>query len=281
MNRDQLGAALRAWRARVRPEDVGLPHRGARRTAGLKRDEVAMLAGVSVEYLIRLEQGRSRHPSRQVLDALARALRLSSPVREHLLRLAGATSAVAGGVPQHLPPWVRRLLQRLDDVPVAVFDATWTLLSWNRLWAALLGEPAPEPGRTRNLVWRLFTAPAEAGRVVRTDEERQAFAASAVADLRAVAGRYPADTELQELTGDLRRTSELFAELWESHTVDTRTSDRKAIEHPEVGLLTLDCDVLTVAGADLRIVVYTAEPATTEAHALALLRVVGTQAFSP
>jgi transcriptional regulator with XRE-family HTH domain len=240
-----------------------------------------MLAGVSVEYVIRLEQGRARHPSRQVLDALARALRLSSPEREHLLRLAGLTSAVAGGVPQHLPPSVHRLLQRLDDVPVAVFDATWTLLSWNRLWAALLGEPAPEPGRTRNLVWRLFTASAETSRVVRTEEERQASAASAVADLRAVAGRYPADTELQALITDLRRTSEWFAELWESHRVDTRVSDRKTIEHPEVGLLALDCDVLTVAGADLRIVVYTAEPATTEADALALLRVVGTQAFSP
>jgi transcriptional regulator with XRE-family HTH domain len=255
-----------------------MPYRGPRRTPGLRRDEVALLAGVSVEYVVRLEQGRAKNPSRQILDALARALRLSSAEREHLLRLGGVTPAVAGQVPRHLPPSVHRLLERLDDAPVAVFDATWTLLSWNPLWAALLGEP-PEDG-DRNLVRRLFTSPAGSGRVVRTDEERRAFAASTVADLRAAAGRYPSDSELHDLVADLRGTSDQFAALWESHTVDTHLSSRKTIDHPEVGLITLDCDVLTVAGADLRIVVYTAQPGTVEADALALLRVLGTQTLS-
>ncbi|HEY0559351.1 MAG TPA: helix-turn-helix transcriptional regulator [Frankiaceae bacterium] len=279
MDHDLLGAALRAWRGRVRPEDVGVPHRGARRTPGLRRDEVALLAGVSVEYVIRLEQGRARHPSQQVLDALARALRLSEAEREHLLRLGGVTPAVAGEVPRHLPPSVHRLLRRLEDVPVAVYDAAWTLLSWNRPWTVLLGEPQ-EPGRARNLLWQLFTAPAEDSRIVRTEEERQTFAASAVADLRAAYGRYPADPDMQALVADLRRASHRFAALWESHAVQPQASARKTIAHPEVGLITLDCDVLTVAGADVRIVVYTAEPGTAEADALALLRVVGTQAFS-
>ena len=238
-----------------------------------------MLAGVSVEYVVRLEQGRAKNPSRQILDALARALRLSSPEREHLLRLGGVTPAAAGQVPRHLPPSVHRLLERLDDVPVAVFDATWTLLSWNHLWAALLGEP-PEARHQRNLVRRLFTSPAGSGRIVRTDEERQAFVASAAADLRAAAGRYPADSDLRDLVAELRETSDQFAALWEAHTVDTHVTSRKTIDHPEVGLITLDCDVLTVAGADLRVVVYTAQPGTAEADALALLRVVGTQTVS-
>jgi transcriptional regulator with XRE-family HTH domain len=274
-----LGAALRAWRARLRPEDVGVPYRGPRRTPGLRRDEVALLAGVSVEYVVRLEQGRAKNPSRQILDALARALRLSSPEREHLLRLGGVIPTAAGQVPRHLPPSTHRLLERLDDAPVAVFDATWTLLSWNHLWAALLGEP-PQAGHHRNLVRQLFTSPAGSGRVVKTDEERRAFAASAVADLRAAAGRYPSDSELQDLVADLRGTSDQFAALWDSHTVDTHLTSRKTIDHPEVGLITLDCDVLTVADADLRIVVYTAQPGTVEADALALLRILGTQTLS-
>jgi transcriptional regulator with XRE-family HTH domain len=280
VDRSHLGAALRAWRARVRPEDVGVAHRGARRTPGLRRDEVATRSRVSVEYVIRLEQGLARNPSRQVLDALARALRLSSPEREHLLRLAGMTPPVAAELPRAVPPSVQRLLQRLDELPVAVFDATWTLLSWNRMWAALFGEP-PEPGGSRNLVWQLFAVPAETSRIVRTDEERQAFAATVVADLRTAAGRYPVDAALHALIAELRRTSDRFTALWAAHAVDLPTSSRKTVHHPEVGLVTLDCDVLAVAGADLRVVVYTAEPGTAEADALALLRVVGTQAFSP
>lgn len=236
-----------------------------------------MLAGVSVEYVVRLEQGRSRNPSRQVLDALARALRLSSPEREHLLRLAGAAPSVLGEVPQHLPPSVHRVLERLDDVPVAVYDAAWTLLSWNRLWAALFGEPVGKPGRDRNLVWRLFAEPPGASRIVRTGEEQQAFAASTVADLRAAFGRYPADADLQALVADLSHASERFAALWQEYAVETQVSERKTIAHPEVGLVTFDCDVLTVAGADLRVVVYTAAPGTPDADALALLRVLGTQ----
>jgi transcriptional regulator with XRE-family HTH domain len=276
---DALGTALRAWRGRVRPQDVGLPTRGQRRTAGLRREEVAMLAGVSVEYVVRLEQGRARHPSRQVLEALARALRLSSAEREHLLRLAGAAPTVPGTIPRHMPPSVHRLLERLDDVPVAVFDAGWTLLSANRLWAALLGDLGERPGRHRNLLWRALTAPADELRVVRSDEEQDAFLASAVADLRAAAGRYPADDELRRLVADLCRVSDRFKALWEAHQVAHHVSERKTIAHPDIGLVTLDCDVLTVAGADLRVVVYTAAPGTADADALDLLRVVGTQAL--
>lgn len=239
-----------------------------------------MLAGVSVEYVVRLEQGRARHPSRQVLDALARALRLSSPEHEHLLRLAGVGAGVPGEVPRHLPPSVHRLLTRLDDLPVAVFDATWTLLSWNPLWAALFGDPARLDGRDRNLIWRMFTEPERANRIVRTAEESQAFAASAVADLRVVAGRYPADAGLASLVADLSRISTRFAALWREHAVGTQASERKTVAHPEVGLVTFDCDVLTVAGTDLRVVVYSAAPGTADADALALLRVLGTQTVS-
>lgn len=257
-----------------------MPPRGPRRTPGLRRDEVAQLAGVSVEYVIRLEQGRAGHPSRQVLDALARALRLKPAERDHLLRLAGAMPEAGAAVPQHVPPSVRRLVERLDDLPVAVFDAAWTLLSYNRLWAALLGEQPADRGYAGNLLWRLFTTPAASGPVLRTPEERETFLASAVADLRLAAGRYPHDDRLRQLIVDLRGSSTDFARLWSEHAVAPYVSDRKTVAHPELGLLTLDCDVLTVTGSDLRIVVYTAAPGTPEADALTLLAVVGTHRLS-
>ncbi|MEP7026204.1 MAG: helix-turn-helix transcriptional regulator [Actinomycetota bacterium] len=277
-NDGELGRSLRQWRDRISPAEVGLAGNGPRRAAGLRREELALLAGLSADYVTRLEQGRSVSPSAQVLNALARALRLSGDEREYLFRLAGQPLPSSGRISAQLTPGVDRLLRRLDDVPIGVYDAAWNLVAWNPVWAALMGDPSRRRGRSRNLPWQYFTG--GQGRVVRDPAETAAFEVSMVADLRAAAARYPCDEDLARLIGDLRRASERFAGLWQDRSVSVRAADRKQIDHPEVGPLTLDCDVLTVQGADLRVITYTAEPGSGDADKLALLLVLGLQAMS-
>ncbi|GAA2902306.1 helix-turn-helix transcriptional regulator [Streptomyces mexicanus] len=269
----ELGAAIHRWRDRLSPGEVGLPAGGRRRAAGLRREELAQLAGISADYVMRLEQGRATNPSSQVVEALARALRLSAAERDHLYRLAGLAPPGPKTVPVFVPPSVHRLLDRLAGTPVAVYDAAWTLLVANPPYTALMGEVAQ--GRERNGVWRHFAG--SGGRVVHTPEERHAFETALVADLRTTAERYPADHRLRELIAELRARSDRFAELWDSGAVGAHEAARKTIRHPRVGPVTLDCDVLAVAGSDLRIMVYTAEPGTEDAERLALLMVLGTQ----
>ncbi|MFE2032340.1 helix-turn-helix transcriptional regulator [Streptomyces scopuliridis] len=271
----EFGKAVRRWRDRVSPETAGLPAGGHRRAAGLRREELAMLAGISVDYVTRLEQGRAAHPSAQVVEALARALRLSGTERAHLFRLAGLAPPGPDTVPAYIPPSVQRMLDRLAGTPVAVFDASWTLLLANPPYAALMGDPSGWRGNQRNAVWRNLLGPGT--RVRHTPEARRGFEAALVADLRAAAGRYPADQRLRRLVEELRADSDRFAELWESGAVGHHEAARKTVDHPRVGPLTLDCDVLTVAGSDLRIMIYTAEPGTEDAERLALLTVFGTQ----
>ncbi|MFE4641124.1 helix-turn-helix transcriptional regulator, partial [Streptomyces sp. NPDC056730] len=246
--------------------------------AGLRREELALLAGISVDYITRLEQGRAAHPSAQVVEALARALRLSGTERAHLFRLAGLAPPGPETVPAYITPSVQRMLDRLTGTPVAVFDATWTLLMANPPYAALMGDPSGWRGNERNGVWRNLLGPGS--RVRHTPEARRAFEAALVADLRAAAGRYPADQRLRRLVEELRTHSERFTELWESGAVGHHEAARKTVDHPRVGPLTLDCDVLTVATGDLRIMVYTAEPGTADAERLALLTVIGTQTLA-
>ncbi|OAH11968.1 helix-turn-helix transcriptional regulator [Streptomyces jeddahensis] len=271
----EFGKAVRRWRDRVLPEAAGLPTGGQRRAAGLRREELAMLAGISVDYVTRLEQGRATNPSSQVVEALARALRLSEEERAHLFRLAGLAPPGPETVPAYITPSVQRLLDRLTETPVAVFDAYWTLLVANAPYAALMGDPSARRGNERNGVWRHFLGPGTGAR--RTPQTQRDHEAALVADLRAAAERYPADRRLQRLIADLRAGSERFAELWDAGATGRHEASRKTIDHPQVGPVTLDCDVLTVAGSDLRIMVYTAEPGTEDAERLALLTVLGTQ----
>ena len=279
MDQHELGACLRSWRDRLPPADAGLPAGGARRAPGLRREEVAHLAGLSVDYLARLEQGRATHPSPSVLAPLARALRLSDDERAHLFRVAGHTEPDAGRMRRHLTPSVQRVLDRLADVPVTVVDAGWYVIAANPLASALIGDHTGAPARERNVVWRHFTgAPS---RVVRSAEETARFEAEVVADLHDALGRFPEDEPLRELIDDLREREPRFAELWERRPVARHASARKTIRHPEVGEITLDCDVLTVRGSDLRLIVYTAEPGSPDAQSLALVGAVGLQSFAP
>ncbi|MFC4120585.1 helix-turn-helix transcriptional regulator [Nonomuraea zeae] len=271
----EFGQALRRWRDRVPPEAAGLPSGGQRRAAGLRREELGLLAGISVDYVTRLEQGRAANPSAQVVEALARALRLSGAERAHLFRLAGLAPPGPETVPAYLTSSVQRLLDRLSGTPVAVYDASWTLLVANRPYAALMGDPSGWRGNQRNGVWRHFLG--SGGRVRHTTQSQPVFEAALVADLRTASGRYPADQGLRRLIAELRAGSDRFAELWDSGAVGRHEAARKTIDHPQAGALTLDCDVLTVAGSDLRIMIYTAEPGTEDAERLSLITVLGTQ----
>ena len=275
----EFGQAVRRWRDRVAPDAAGLPAGGRRRASGLRREELALLAGISVDYVTRLEQGRASAPSAQVVEALARALRLASQEREHLYRLAGLVPPRPDVVPAFITPSVHRLLDRLAAVPVAVYDAAWTLLLANPPYAALMGDPSGWRGNERNGVWRNFVLP-ETSRVRQSPQARREFEAALVADLRTAQACYPADRQLRRLIGDLRAGSPRFAELWQEGIVGRHEAGRKTIDHPAVGELTLDCDVLTVRGGDLRIMIYTAEPGTGDADRLALLTVLGTQSIA-
>lgn len=277
MEAGEFGQAVRRWRDRTAPEAAGLPAGRRRRAAGLRREELAGLAGISVDYLTRLEQGRATSPSAQVVEALARALRLSDAERELLFRLAGLAAPGRDVVSTRITPSVQRLLDRLSHTPVAVYDAAWNLLMANLPYDALMGETTSWRGIERNGVWRNFVGPGS--RAVATPEEHARLEAGLVSDLRMAAARYPADRELRRLIAELTAASPRFAELWESAGAASppEQARHKVIDHPGAGLIALDCDVLIVAGEDLRIMVYTAEPGTEDADRLALAVVLGTQ----
>ncbi|MFJ9342155.1 helix-turn-helix transcriptional regulator [Streptomyces sp. NPDC101733] len=268
----ELATALRRWRDQVSPEAAGLPTGGHRRAAGLRREELAQLAGISVDYVTRLEQGRATNPSTQVVESLARALRLTGDERAHLFRLAGLALPGPDTISAHITPGIQRMMDRLTGTPVAIFDAAWTQLLANPLYTALMGE---WQGDDLNAVWRNFLG--AGSRVRHTPASLGALRSAQAADLRRTASRYPSDRRLQRLVSALRLKSAEFDELWESGNVGQHDSARKTIDHPQVGALTLDCDVLGVAGSDLHIMVYTAEPDSQDAERLALLAVIGTQ----
>ncbi|WP_296391626.1 helix-turn-helix transcriptional regulator [Williamsia sp.] len=270
----ELSTVLRAWRERTRPEEVGLPAIPGRRTPGLRREELAALATVSVDYIVRLEQGRARHPSAQTVAALARALRLTDEEVDHLYQVAGLASPSGHVVPQHISPGVRRMVDRLGDVPLAVFTATWDIIHWNGLWAAISGDPAQRQGVDRNVVWRHFTD--DFSDVSYDDLHHEEFSDDLVADLRAAHARYPDDRTLRDLVTRLRATSSDFDTRWGRVSMSVHKSSRKVMT-TSVGPIAIDCDVLTAPGSDLRIVVYTTAPGSQDEQRLDLLRVVGTQ----
>jgi transcriptional regulator with XRE-family HTH domain len=268
---------VRRWRDRVTPETVGVPVGRRRRASGLRREELAGLAGISADYLTRLEQGRATAPSAQVVEALAQALRLSDTERALLYRLAGHSAPGPDVVPSRVTPSVQRLLDRLSNTPVVVYDATWTLVLANAPYDALMGETSTWHGIERNAIWRNLLGPGT--RTVQTAAEQAEHEARLVADLRLTAFRYPADRALRQLIAQLTDQSRRFAELWDADAPPSLPdpAKRKVVDHPAVGRITLDCDALIVALDDLRIMVYTAEPGTEDAERLALAIVLGTQ----
>jgi transcriptional regulator with XRE-family HTH domain len=278
---ETLGTALRRWRDRLSPVDVGRPTRPGRRAVGLRREELAELAGLSVDYVVRLEQGRATSPSAQVVASLARALQLQPVERDHAYRLAGLLPPQEGTISTHVPAGIQRMLARLGEFPVGVFSADWTLLSWTPAWAALLGDPSTRTQVERNLVRAVFTAGPNrlAAWPVRHDGDD--LYAALVADLRTALVAHPRDRGLIDLVAELRSTSADFARLWDEGAVGPHVSARKTIVHPQVGEVTCDCDVLTVPGSDIRLVVYTVAAGSADAEKLEFLGVTNGVGATP
>ena len=269
MRTDDLGHCIRAWRDRLEPEAAGLATDGRRRAPGLRREELASLAGVSVDYLSRLEQGRATNPSPQVLASLATALGLTAEERRHLYLVAGQAPPAAGAIDRCITPGVQRMIDRLGELPVLVYDAGWDLVGMNDLGAALVGDPADFSGRDRNLAWRMFNG--DHSRFRSAPAQTAKREAELVADLHAALATYPQDERLAEVIAELRAAVPRFETMWQERPIAARGGDRKTVEHPEFGSITLDCDVLSVHGADLRLIVYSAEPGTEDAEKLARL----------
>ncbi|MEU8167801.1 helix-turn-helix transcriptional regulator [Micromonospora sp. NPDC049004] len=258
LRRDELAAFLRTRRARLSPAEVGLPDGTRRRTPGLRRQEVAQLAGMSIDYYIRLEQGRGPHPSRQVLAAMARALLLSRDEREYLFRIAGEHPPATVGPSREVSPGLRHLLDAMTEAPAYLVDAAYHVLAWNRLATHFVGDLATVPDARRNMIRWTFQQPMTDAHWADADVRR--FVHSTVADLRAAYGRYPADPAIRELVIELLGTSPHFARLWAEHDVEERRPIVKRVAHPELGPLEFECRVLLVPETEQRLIVYVAEP---------------------
>ena len=227
---------------------------------------MAELTGISVDYVVRLEQGRASNPSGQVVEALARALQLTDLERDHLYRLACLAPPSVAEVSDHIPPGLGRLLRRLgDSVAIAVFAADWQLIWWNRAWASLIGDPSGHPVRLRNFARDTFLGAGVCGPLLSnwpvTSFDEPMVEAAVVADLRRASGRFPRSKRIATLVRDLM-TNERFAELWSASAVGHHREDDKSIDHPAVGRLTVQCDVVVDGDAERKIVVLSAAPDT-------------------
>jgi transcriptional regulator with XRE-family HTH domain len=272
----ELGHFLRSRRAVLQPADVGLPAVGRRRTPGLRRFEVAQLAGMSPDYLARLEQGRGAAPSAALVAALARALRLDRDERDHLLRLAGHPAPPVAGRADHVDRALLRLLDDLATLPALVASDLNVVLAQNALADALLGEQTGLRGHARSCTYRWFTDPAfRAGLPV---EDHEAESRAQVGDLRAAVAARGRDRCATGLVRALRAASPEFRRRWAEHDVAVRRSARKRILHPAVGLVELDFDVLAT-GEGQRLVVYSPAPGSEAVGKLELLGVLGRERF--
>lgn len=259
-----LGEFLRARRALVRPEDLGLPGGGLRRVPGLRREEVAMLAGISSDYYLRLEQGRDRNPSVQVLEAVARVLRLDADATTYLVGLAQERPTAGGHHTRQVPASLLQLIDGWPQNPAYVQNRYYDCLAANALAAAL--NPNFRPGV--NLLRALFLDPAE--RELRRDWED--LTSQAVPALRAEAGTNVDDPRLRDLVGELSLRSERFRTLWARHEVRPRHGRVSHLTHPQVGELDLRSTKLSVDGTDgLNMVVFHAEPGSRSAELLDIL----------
>ncbi|QUX26989.1 helix-turn-helix domain-containing protein [Nocardiopsis akebiae] len=273
MDKRELGGFLRARREALRPADAGLPETAggrARRTPGLRREEVADLAGVSVNYYERLEQARSPRPSPQVIDAIGRALKLSEAERAHLSRLAGHAPPARPGPAEQVPAGVLALLERLGPVAAYVCDARHDVLAWNGLASALIADFAALAPAERNVLrlsmrlgGTVCSAPPEAA---------GGFEAQAAAQTREALARRPHDSALRRLVGEFAEHDPGFAAQWRRHDVRPRATLRKRVHHGGLGVLDLDCQTLAVPGTELRVVVFSAQPGTLEHDKLTRLQ---------
>jgi len=277
MDKHEFGAFLRSRRERLLPEDVGLPSGSRRRTPGLRREEVAVLAHISTEYYVRLEQGRAPRPSGEVLAGIGGALRLTDAELDHLHVLAGTAPTRTGLHRRDVRPSILALLERLPQTAAFVTSAAFEVLAWNDLAAALMENFAELAPEDRNLARRAFLGPARAGATLYGVSDAAEFRHHVVMGLRSTLARYPTDLAVTELIEELRDGSPEFARLWERHDVQAAPMLTKTFRHPVVGEVTVDCDSLALTDSDQHLVLYSAPQGSPDAEALALLNVLGPQ----
>jgi transcriptional regulator with XRE-family HTH domain len=252
----ELSDFLRTRRAKISPADVGLADGARRRTPGLRREEVALLANIGSTWYTRLEQGLPINVSADVLQAISRALRLTSDERRHLFLLAGLPLTVTAPEEERVSELVIRVLDALDPSPAYVLGRRWDILAWNRS-ADALSDYSRATGRSRNLVWRLFMDDSARCRM----GDPQCIMRRCVAQFRAVVAKYPNDSSISELIDELRTNSSEFRSLWAEHDVLGSTEGLKRFVHPDVGELILDHIGFALPGdGDMRMTVLTAAP---------------------
>ncbi|MCF3961334.1 helix-turn-helix transcriptional regulator [Streptomyces fuscigenes] len=272
----ELGTFLRSRRERISPADVGFPSGPRRRVPGLRRDEVAQLAGASVDYYNELERGAGSQPSEQMIAALARALRLTADERDHLYNLAGRPVPVQGGPASHVQPGMLDLLHRLPSTPAQIITDLHVTLAQNPLAVALLGDHSGFRGAGASFVHRWFTDPG--ARLLYPEADHAGQSRAFVADLRAAAARRDAkDPEAAALIRSLLGRSPEFAALWEEHEVAFRRDDRKRLRHSVLGLVEVNCLTLFSEDGRQRLLWFTPVAGTGSADLFDLLAVVGTQ----
>ena len=277
MDREALAQFLRRRREAIRPAAVGLPAGARRRTEGLRREEVAQLTGMSVDYYGRLEQARSTQPSPQMLRALARALRLTDDETDHLYRLAGHAVPDRAGS-SHVRPALSFLLDQMRDAAAFVCSDTGVILAQNELSKVLTGDRVTgDTGLKSSMVWQWFTDPR--ARESAPADEVDGHSRSFVADLRASWARRRTDADMRELVDGLLEQSPEFAALWARHEVAVRRMQRKTFL-TTVGPITLDCEVLVTADGQM-LVVLTPPPGSSALEDLRLLAVFKDQAMGP
>lgn len=275
MDKTELGAFLRSRRERLRPEDIGLTSGPRRRTAGLRREEVAVLAHISTEYYVRLEQGRAPRPSSEVLAGIAGALKLTDRESDHLHVLAGTAPIRAELHRRDVRPSILALLERLPQTAAIVISATFEVLAWNDLAAALLEDFGPLAPGDRNLARKAFLGISDGRSVPYGISDESEFRHHVVMELRSTLARYPTDPAVSGLVDALREGSTEFTRLWERHDVQAAPMLTKTFQHPVVGAITVDCDSLALTDRGQHLVLYTAPAGSPSADALALLNVLG------
>ncbi|MFE2426789.1 helix-turn-helix transcriptional regulator [Streptomyces sp. NPDC059373] len=274
---DQTGLAtfLRKRREALQPADVGFPEGQRRRTPGLRREEVAVLCGMSTDYYSRLERGRGPQPSEQMLAAIARGLRLTLDERDHLFVLAGHNAPARATRGDHVNAGMMRILDRLEDTPAQVVTGIGETIVQTRLAVALLGDQARFTGPARSIIYRWFADPDE--RMSYLPADHATHSRVYVAQLRAVAAREGSGSRAAALARQLRTESPEFAALWADHEVGVTYTNRKRIIHPEIGTISLHCQTLVDPDQSQSLLVFTATPGTEDHDKLQLLSVIGSQ----
>lgn len=278
IDRTGLAGFLRSRRLSLQPEDVGLPRGQRRRTAGLRREEVAALSHMSTDYYARLERERGPQPSEQMIAAIAQGLHLSLAERDHLFRLAGHTPPTRGAAGEHISPGMLRVFDRLDDTPAEIVTELGETLRQTPMGVALTGDLTRFAGPARSIGFRWFTDPAARDRYAPRDHEflSRMFASG----LREYVTLRGPESRAAELAALLLERSDEFRALWDLHEVGVRPREVKHFLHPEVGALELACQTLIDPTQSHSLLVYTAIPDSESAEKLRLLSVIGAQTLA-